>query len=182
MAAIEHCEGIVVRILPYSESSLITTWITDGQGIIQVLIRGIRKPRQKNFDTVDLLNQSNLIYSTNRRSHLHTAREIKCIQPHREIATDYTKLLACTYCYEVSAMLVEPDTPIQDIYQLYLKAIDYLATHDVSLELIERFECRLMILLGLRQESLSIQQIRQQHYPKTPKSWQALQKSLSPPS
>ncbi|MEM6883592.1 MAG: DNA repair protein RecO [Verrucomicrobiota bacterium] len=178
MGNIENSEGVVVRILPYSESSLITTWITDRQGIVQILIRGIRKPKQKNFDPVDLLNQSSLVYTKNSRSHLHTAREIKCISTHRDVATQYSKLLVCSYFYEVISMLVERDTPINEIYSLYLKALDYLATHESSPELLERFERRLLSQLGLHHQNLSIHQVRQQHYSKTPKSWQPLQKSL----
>lgn len=174
-----QCEGIIVRVLPYSESSLITTWITDTRGILQVLIRGIRKPKQKNFDPVDLLQQSSLCYAANDRTHLHTAREVKRIDPHRAVATDYPKLLACTYFYEIIAMLVERDTPIDEIYQLYLKALTYLETHQISPQLIERFERRLLTELGLPHENLSIHQARQQHYPKAPKSWKTLQKNLS---
>lgn len=178
MPRIEQCEGVVVRIQPYSESSLITTWLTDQQGIIQLLIRGIRKPKQKNFDPVDLLNQSQLTYAANTRSYLHTAQEIKLLASRRLIATNYSKLLTCTYFFEVISMLVERDTPLQEIYQLYLKALDYLENHESGTRLIERFERRLFTSLGLEHETLSILQARQQHYPKPPKSGSSLFKEL----
>jgi len=178
MAAIEHCEGIVVRILPYSESSLITTWITNTQGILQILIRGIRKPKQKNFDPVDLLHQSSVVYAANSRTSLHTAKEIKLLDSHRAIATNYTKQLTSAYFYEIIAMQVERNTPIDELYELYLKALDYMQTHDVTAQLIERFERRLLTQLGLPHTNLSIHQARQQHYSKSPKSLKLLQKTL----
>lgn len=180
MPGTEHCEGIIVRILPYSESSLITTWITDRYGMLQILIRGIRKPKQKNFDPVDLLNQSSLSYAPNTRSYLHTAKEIKLTQSHRAVATDYSKLLTCTYFFEVISLLVERDTPIDELYQLYHKALDYLETHATSWQLVERFERRLFSELGLSHSSMSIHQARQQHYPKPPKSYKALTRQIAP--
>jgi DNA repair protein RecO len=174
MATIEHCEGIIVRLLPYSETSLITTWITDQHGIIQVLIRGVRKAKQKNFEGVDLLNEASLSFSVNSRTYLHTAREIKLLQGRRSLATDYTRQLTCTYFFECISMLVERDTPINELYQLYLTALDYLETHPSSHQLIERFERRLLEHLGLPHQTLSIHQARQQHYPKSPKSWKPL--------
>jgi DNA repair protein RecO len=174
----DHCEGFLVRALPYSETSRITTWLTDRAGILQILVRGARRKKQNHFDPVDLLDLAEIQFSRNSRSGLHTAREIRISKSYRPIATDYPRQLTATYCYEVIARLVETDTPLDELFDIYRKAIEYLEDHPPTPLLVERFERRIFETLGLPHKNQSIEAARQEHYGRPLKSWKPLQKEL----
>ncbi|MEM6820547.1 MAG: DNA repair protein RecO [Verrucomicrobiota bacterium] len=178
MFTIHKCEGIVIRIIPYSESSLITTWFTDSAGIIQLIARGAKRKKQHNYDPIDLLNFAEVSYRSNERKQIHTAQQIQVKESNRDIAVVYSKLLTLIYFFEVLAQLVETNTPLPEQYILFTKAIDYMKTNKSSQALVERYERRLLTSLGLPHESLSIEQARAKHYSKRPKSWASLQKHL----
>lgn len=180
MAHPEHCVGFLIRALPYSETSRITTWLTDRHGILQILIRGARRNKQQAFDPVDILDLAEIQFSRNHRSGLHTAKEIRTTRSYRSVATDYPRQLAATYFYEVIARLVETDTPLDDLFEVYQKAIEYLEDHPPTPQLIERFERRIFANLGLPHDNQNIELTRQQHYARPLKSWKALQKELKP--
>jgi len=178
MAHPEHCVGFLIRTLPYSETSRITTWLTDRAGILQILLRGARRKNQQSFDPVDLLDLAEIQFSRNTRSGLHTAREIRTTRSYRSVATDYPRQLTATYFFEVIARLVETDTPLDDLFGVYQKAIEYLESHPPTPRLIERFERRIFSNLGLPHENQNIDLTRQQHYGRPLKSWKALQREL----
>lgn len=178
MAQSENCQGFLIRSLPYSETSRITTWLTDRAGILQILIRGARRQKQKAFDQVDLLDLAEIQFSRSSRSGLHTARELRISKSYRAIATDYPRQLTAIYCFEVIARLVETDTPLDELFDLYRKAIDYLEDHPASPKLVERFERRVFDILGLPHVNQGIELTRQQHYGRPLKSWKALQTEL----
>jgi len=172
--------GIVTRLQNYKETSLLSTWLTDRHGILSLLLRGARRPKQKTFDPIDLLSRAEITFQRSRRSDLHTAREIRCLDAQREVATAYPKLLTATYGFEVIHQLVEPDTPVNELYQLYEKLTGYLKGHPPTTILLDRYERRVLETLGLPHHGLSLEQARQRHYLREPKSWKALAPYLEP--
>ncbi|MGF1678238.1 MAG: DNA repair protein RecO [Candidatus Methylacidiphilales bacterium] len=174
MSELQHASGVLVRVAPYSETSMITTWVTRPHGLVHLMVRGGRKRRSRQVENVDLLDSASLTYQSARCGTLHTAREIRVTRHRRTVAVHYGKQLSALYAYEVLALLVETDTPIDAVVELYEAMLDYLETHEPSFKLIERFERGLFSRLGLPHESAGIELCRQQHYPRAPKCWNRL--------
>lgn len=184
-----HDEGILVRSAAYGETSLLTTWITREHGILRLMIKGVRtaapvgksgKPRRSGTggSGADLLSRAEISFQRSTRSQLHSLRELKILRSHRAVATDYTKQLACFYAFEVIAQLVEPDTAIPEPFECFSRLVDYLESHAVSVELIERFERRLLGLLGLPHLGEEMDRVRRRHYARVPRCWPGLREAL----
>jgi DNA repair protein RecO (recombination protein O) len=173
-------EGILIHQRPYSETSRIITWLTRGHGIVRTLAKGISRQKQLSFGTLDLFYQCQLSYRLSQKSDLATLRHSHLIKNYAPLLCTYPKQLSALYCYEVIEALVEKQTPIEDYYQLYQQALEYLETHEASWKLIERFERKALDLAGLNQPLLPLPLLRRNIYPRKLKSFALLEPILPP--
>ncbi|MFM7214011.1 MAG: DNA repair protein RecO, partial [Verrucomicrobiota bacterium] len=96
-APLEQAEGVIVRIHPFSDTSLILHWITAEHGRFGTLAKGIRKPKSGHAAPVDLLFAGTLGFVRSTRSHLHTFREFVPVERHERLRIDYAKLVQVAY-------------------------------------------------------------------------------------
>ena len=171
-------EGIITRRFPYSESSYILTWLTAGHGLVRTLAKGAARPKQALFGKIDLFHQGHVSWVPSRKSSLHTLRELSVENFHRNLTRSYLGLLAASYFFEIIELVAESQTPVPEMYSLYIKALDYLEIKDCTPALVERFERRLLETLGLNHPDWQIGQLRRHAYPQQPKTLEKLQAEL----
>jgi DNA repair protein RecO len=156
-------EGVIFHLRRHSETSLIVEWWTKEQGIIHTMAKGALRPGARAFSGLDLFQKGELSYRPAKRSRLHTLIEFQPISHHAEIRSDYTKLLAAAYAYDLTRHFVEGDAPLDDVYQLMCKFLDFLNTQPIRPTHVQHLENRLFGLLGLGDLNLFLQ--RQSHHP-----------------
>jgi len=178
MAAV-HDEGVIVHILPYSETSLIVVWLARGHGILRTLAKGARRPGQALAGRLDLLRAGHFSFILSRASQLHTLREFQPEVPGPRLGGDYAKLLAASYFYEVIARLSEPQAEVPEFYRIYRGALDWLETHAPDRRLVEHFERRVFETAGLLQAGAAPSVLRRRLLQPPPKSWEALARHLN---
>ena len=166
--------GVIVHCLPYSETSVIAVWITEGHGILRTLAKGARRPKQALFGKVDVYRQGHLGFKLSRSSQLHTLIDFTPDRLYHGVASDYGRSLCAAYFYEIIARLTEPQHAQPEIHQLYLKALDYLDQKDPTATLVERFEKRLFEHLGLYESTQSARVLRNRLLHPPPKTWKRL--------
>ena len=171
-------QGIILRRLPYSETSYILSWLTEQHGLIRTLAKGAAKPKQTFYGKTDIFLQGRVCWIPSARSQLHILKEVSIEHANRDLAKSYANLLTATYFCEVIELLVEIQTPIPEIYALFDKAIRYLQTKDASWLLVERFERKLLAILGFNHDEKNIEQLRRHAYPRQPKTYQRLKIEL----
>lgn len=181
MAAV-HDEGVIVHLLPYSETSLIVVWLSHDHGIVRTLAKGVRRPGQALSGGVDLLRAGQFSFSLSRSSQLHTLREFQPEVPGPNLGGDYTKLLAAAYFYEVIARLSEPLAAVPEFYRIYRGALAWLENHAPDRRVVEHFERRVFETAGLLQFGTSPAVMRQRLLHPLPKSWEALERAITPHS
>lgn len=172
--AVVHDEGIAVHCTPYSETSLIVVWITRGHGILRTLAKGARRPRQPLFGKIDVLRHGTLGFRPARTSGLHTLAEFTPAGAYPGVASDYTRLLAASYFYELIARLAEPQAAIPELHELYLKALAHLESHPVTPAIVHRFERRALEILGLYDAGAAPGLQRRRLLQPLPGTWKAL--------
>lgn len=172
-------QGIILRRLPYAETSLIISWLTAHHGLLRTIAKGATRPGQPLHGRTDIFSQGRVCWVPSARSPLHILKEVVVEQANRELARSYASLLAATYFYEVIELLVEPQHPVPEIYELYRRALHYLQTRPASPLLVERFERKLLDLLGLHHGEQSIAQLRRHAYPRQPKTYLRLTAELA---
>jgi len=171
--------GIVGQTYRYSESSQILVWLTRHHGILRTLAKGNVRHKSAHLPPLDIFIEAELTFTQSRTSHLHTLREATILTPHLELRQDYLKVCAASYFFELITHLVEGDSAITPIHDLFLQAIRHLLDHPVRPRLVERFELKLAVELGLADESVAVHLVRERLKVDQAKSRNSLLKELA---
>jgi recombinational DNA repair protein (RecF pathway) len=124
-------------------------------GLFKTIATGALRPKSAFSGMLDLFVSAEIRFARAKSGDLHTLAEARWTNPRLGLRQSYGRVLAATYLVKLVELVVEPHAPIQAIYELLVKALDYLAEHDPSRALVERFELRLAEDLGLVGERVS---------------------------
>ena len=145
----ESLNGIVLRRLRFSDSSLIITWLTDTHGRLRTMAKGALRQKSPFAGKLDLFFHCDLMLNLSRKSDLHMLREVSIRATFDRIRTDYLKTSVASYFVELIEEVTESDHPVTDIYLLLLRALDYLNSKRPELRGVLFFETELCKCLGL---------------------------------
>ena len=151
----EKTEAIIIGRTRYSETTLIVHWCCPEMGLFRTIAKGALRPKSAFAGTLDLFVTAEIRFARAKNGDLHTLAEARWTNPRLGLRQSYGRVLAATYLVKVIALVVEPHAPIQAIYELLTKALNYLNDHDPSGAFVERFELRLAEDLGLVGEGIS---------------------------
>lgn len=145
----EKSSAILIGRHQLTETSLIVHWCTADHGLLKTVAKGALRPKSAFAGRLDLFVSADIRWTPSRTGDLHTLAEVALTSPRLHLRDTYTRVLAATYLVKLVEMCVERETPIPEIHDLLLKALDYLVAHEPSTALVERFELRLVEALGL---------------------------------
>lgn len=145
----EKTEAILIGRSRYSETSIIAHWCSPELGLFRTMVKGALRPKSAFAGLLDLFVSAEIRLLRSKSTDLHTLTEAHWTKPRLGIRASYGRVLAATYLVKVVTLVAEPHAPLPAIHDLLEKALDYLAEHDPSLALLQRFELRLAEDLGL---------------------------------
>ncbi|MBB5350383.1 DNA repair protein RecO (recombination protein O) [Haloferula luteola] len=145
----EPTEGIITRLTPLTETSLIVHWFTEDAGLIKTVAKGARRPKSPFAGRLDLFFTCSLLWSPSRRSDLHTLREAIPSTTRSTIRQNYTATLLAAYFCRLLEHAVEGDHPEPELHDLLRRALDHVDTSGASLRALTHFEKELARILGL---------------------------------
>ncbi len=148
----EKCEGILIRRTLLSDTSLIVHWCTRGQGIIRTAARGARRPGSPFAGKLDLFYSAELAWVQARKGDLHSLREVAVTSLRQGIQQDYLRLLAASYFASLVEQVAEADTPVEGLYDLLRRGLDWLQDHQPTRKAILFFEREAASDLGIHGE------------------------------
>ena len=151
----EKTEAIIIGRTRYSETTLIVHWCCPEMGLFRTIAKGALRPKSALAGTRDLFVTAEIRFARAKSGDLHTLAEARWTNPRLGLRQSYGRVLAATYLVKIIALVVEPHAPIQAIFELLTKALNYLNDHDPSGAFVERFELRLAEDLGLVGEGIS---------------------------
>lgn len=159
---IEQTQGIVLRVIRYSESSLIVHWLTEDAGRIATMAKGALRPKSEFRGKLDLFHHCQLTYQRSHRSTLHNLREISLTQVFDKLSRDMDKVTQATYAAQLISKSTEEDTPADGMFELLAYFLERLnKTKDTDLFHVLQLEFILLRILGLepqwRNDRLSAQ-------------------------
>lgn len=147
---IEQTQGIVLRVIRYSESSLIVHWLTEDAGRIATMAKGALRPKSEFRGKLDLFHHCQLTYQRSHRSTLHNLREISLTRVFEGLSRDMDKVTQATYVAQLVSKSTEEDTPADGIFELLGQFLETLnKAKDTDLLHVLNFEFILLRLLGL---------------------------------
>jgi len=150
----ELLNGVLIRRIRYSDTSLIVSWFTDRYGKIRTIAKGALRQTSAFSGKLDLFYHCDLLLSFSRKTDLHTLREVSIRATFERIRKDYLKTSVASYFVELIEDVTEPDHAVPEIYYLLLRALGYLDTKMPGARGVLFFESELCKCLGLHAHDL----------------------------
>jgi DNA repair protein RecO (recombination protein O) len=146
----ERAHGIILRIRPWSETTLIVSWITAETGRIDTIAKGARRPKSPFLGRLDLFFEADISFQRSRRSDLHLLKEAILVQTHPALREDMGRLNAAAYFSLLLERTTESDTPLPEFYSLMRESLERLEQAPLNVPLLVcAFELKLLSALGL---------------------------------
>lgn len=146
--SLERTPGLVLRVRPLTETSLIVHWLTARHGRLATLARGARRPRSPFRGQLDLFFEAELSFRRSRRSDLHTLTEVRVLDPHPELRAQLDRLRVAACAVHWTERVTEPEAPVPELFALWRELLDP-APGPAAPRLLA-FEWRLLGVLGLQ--------------------------------
>ena len=145
----ETTSAILLRKTRLSDTSLIISWCTEKHGKIKTVARGARRPKSAFSGKLDLFFRAEIQFARSRRSDLHILREAVLLEPQEGIRKDYRRVQLASYFVELIDLSTEPDHAVPELYDLLLRALNYLNTSSPTRRALLHFESELAQLTGV---------------------------------
>ncbi len=147
---IETATGLVIRVRPLTETSLIVHWLTRTAGRLATVAKGARRPQSPFRGKLDLFYLLDFSFSRSRRSDLHILREVSLRETHRTLRQELGYLQQAAYCAALVEQATETETPLPAIFDLMSGLLNHLPVRPPQPQTIFAFELKLLTELGLQ--------------------------------
>jgi DNA repair protein RecO (recombination protein O) len=146
---IERATGVVLRVRPLTETSLIVHWLTRDLGRLATVAKGARRPKSPFRGQIDLFYLAEFSFARSRRSELHTLREARLLESHSVLRVDLGALRQASYCATLIEQVTEAETPIVNVFEQFTGLLAQLPRQKIQPQTVFAFEIKLLNELGL---------------------------------
>lgn len=145
----EQTAAILLRKTPWSETSLIVTWLTEDFGTIRTVARGARRPKSAFAGILDLFFCADISFSVSRHSDLHTLREVSLTAVFDISRAQNGGFYLASYFGELAGMTSPSMQPAHGVFDLLKRGINFVQDSPASFKALSHFEKELCGLLGV---------------------------------
>jgi DNA repair protein RecO (recombination protein O) len=149
MQTTERAHGLILRTRPFTETSLIVNWLTPDFGRISTVAKGARRAKSPFRGKLDLFYEGEFSFLRSRRSELHTLREVVLRETNVALRQELGYLQQASYASTLIEQTTETQTPLPEIYELFLGFLRALPQQPLRPRTIFAFEFKLLQILGL---------------------------------
>jgi len=149
----QHTQAILLRRTPWSETSLIVTWLTASHGLLKTSARGARKPRGPFAGKLDFLYQAEISVALSLHGDLHSLREVGEVRPFDAARVQGAGFFLAAYFAELSGLAAPSHHPAPEIFDLLRRALAYLQQARADERALHHFERELCRILGIHDAS-----------------------------
>jgi DNA repair protein RecO (recombination protein O) len=148
----ERSSGIILRVRPLTDTSLIVHWLCADLGRIGTVAKGARAAKSTFAGKLDTGFEAQFGFVRSVRSDLHSLREVLVQSMNTGLRSDYPRLAQWAYGVTLLEALTETDTPLPEVHQVVSGFLHYLAGALVQPRTVIALEVRLLSVLGLEPE------------------------------
>jgi DNA repair protein RecO (recombination protein O) len=147
---LERSTGLILRIRPLTETSLIVQWLTPDLGRLATVAKGARGSKSTFRGQLDLFYSSDFSFARSSRSELHNLRETKTIATHAELRRNLAWLQQASYAAALIEQNTETESPLPVLYTQFTQLLAEIPLHAAQPQTIFAFELKLLADLGLQ--------------------------------
>lgn len=145
--AIRTVEAIILKRMPFRDTSLLVTFFSKENGKTKALAKGVRKEKKSNVAAFEPFTQASLVYYEKLRSDIHLLSNISILNSNSAIRDDIFRFGYASYLTELVDTFFGFYDPHPDIYELLLESFSLFGNS--SNELVARvFEIKLLNQIG----------------------------------
>lgn len=144
----EKTDAIVLRVVSWSETSLIVTLLTRDFGKVSALAKGARRPKSPFEAALDLLCRCRIVFLPKSGDVLDLLTEAKLMRRFRNDSRRLRNLYAAYYVVELLRELIDHGQPQADVYDLAEETLLKLEQDAQVDGVLLQFEMSLLRLLG----------------------------------
>lgn len=145
----ERAIGIIVRVRPLTESSLIVHWLTREFGRIATVAKGAQRPKSPFRGKLDVFHLLEFSFARSRRSDLHTLREAVLRRAYPALRRDLARLQQAAYAVGLLELATESETPLPVFFELCSAFLEHLDQTPPAPLNIAALETKVLTELGL---------------------------------
>ena len=146
---IQKATGIILRVRPYSDTTLIVHWLTPDLGRLATIAKGARRPKSPFRGQLDLFYSAEFSFARSARSDLHTLREVKTFETHSRLRTDFAYVAQASYAAALIEQATEPEAPLPILHQHFTQFLAVLPERPAQAQSIFALEMKVLHDLGL---------------------------------
>ncbi len=120
MAHIIKCRGFILRTTPFKESSLITSIFTDKLGKIQLMAKGVRRPKSKICGAMEPFNFDEVIFYKREFKEIYNLSDAVVIDGFDKIRNDPQKVNAALVLCEFYYKTLPAEEPDNKAFSLFM--------------------------------------------------------------
>jgi len=129
MSAINMTEGIIVRKIDYSESSVIVSIFTFDHGLISFIVRGDRKMTKKHSPQFDLLRVVNLNFEMKPQKSLQTIKNTDVVKVYTKLGSNYRVATAAQWLCRFLQSNLHEHHESKSLYAVFRGVLERLDHH-----------------------------------------------------
>ncbi len=141
--------GIILRVRPYRDTSVMVHWLTAEAGRIATSVRGARGPRSPFQGKIDLCIEADLSYRRRPGAEIHTLGEVMVTDFHPALRRDVASLAILAHAIGCLEQVTESDTPQPEVFGLFLDLVRFLERQGPRPRAVYAWELRFLYLQGL---------------------------------
>ena len=145
----ETTAAILLRKIPFSETSVIVSWLTEAHGKIKTVAKGARRPKSPFAGKLDLFFEAEIQWVRSRKSELHILKELVLREPFDGLRARYDRTRLAAYFVELIETVTEPEHAAPELYDLMRRALRYLNDGSATPRALLHFESELTRLIGI---------------------------------
>ncbi len=146
--SMEKSEAIVLRVVPWSETSMVVTLFTRDFGRVSAIAKGARRLRSPFESSLDLLAKSQIVFIQKSSDALDLLTESKLVRRFRSGQIALLPLYCGYYVAELLLCLTEDNQKARELYEVSDRTLVDLDGGLSAAEIILRFEMQILKLLG----------------------------------
>ena len=124
-------------------------WCSLEHGLIRTVAKGARRLGSPFAGKLDLFYSAELVWMPAKKGDLHLLKEVAVSDFRLGVQASWLRVLCASYFVKLLESVAEPQTPVESLYHLLRRALDYLVTHDPSQKAVLHFERELAQDLGV---------------------------------
>lgn len=144
----EKALALVLRVVDFSETSVVVTLFTREFGKIRALAKGARRPKSPFESALDLLSTCRIVFLRKSSEALDLLTEAKLLRRFRGQGRNLAAYYAGYYVAELMGALTDDADPLPELFDLASETLAALSTSGQVTSCVFRFELHALRLVG----------------------------------